>query len=57
MLPKDPIMLASVLNTKLRDLYPDLETLCDREDVDISEIKETLAKAELTYNKEKNRVE
>lgn len=57
MLPKDPIMLASVLNTKLRDLYPDLETLCDREDVDISEIKEILAKAELTYNKEKNRVE
>ena len=35
MLPNDPIMLMSVVNTKLRDIYPSLERLCD--DLDISE--------------------
>ena len=37
-LPKDPVMLLSVINTKLRDDYPDLETLC--EDLEINQ-KET----------------
>lgn len=27
-LPNDPIMLMSVINTKLRDFYPDLDALC-----------------------------
>ena len=29
MLPKDPHMLASFLNLKLRDFYPSLDALCD----------------------------
>ena len=28
-LPKDPVMLLSVINTKLRDRYPALDALCD----------------------------
>ena len=27
-LPKDPMILLSVVNTKLRDFYADLDTLC-----------------------------
>ena len=27
-LPKDPMILLSVVNTKLRDFYTDLDTLC-----------------------------
>ena len=32
MLPKDPAILLSVVNTKLRDDYADLEDLCAAED-------------------------
>lgn len=28
-LPQDPVLLMSVLNTRLRDQYPSLEALCD----------------------------
>ena len=28
-LPNDPVMLLSVINTKLRDYYPNLEMLCE----------------------------
>ena len=34
MLPTDPIMLLSVVNTKLRDRYDSLEALC--EDMNVS---------------------
>ena len=34
MLPKDPMMLMSVVNTKLRDVYPSLDALCDDLDID-----------------------
>ena len=42
MLPKDPILLLSVVNTKLRDNYPSLEELCHAEDADPEEIIQTL---------------
>jgi len=29
MLPQDPMILLSYLNTKLRDFYPTLDALCD----------------------------
>ena len=34
MLPKDPVILLSVINTKLRDFYPSLDALCDDLQVD-----------------------
>lgn len=38
MLPKDPVMLLSYINMKLRDYYPDLEELCAGLDADREEI-------------------
>lgn len=55
MLPKDPIMLMSVINTKLRDLYPSLEALCEDMDVSQAEITEPLEKAGFKYDREQNR--
>ncbi len=57
MLPADPVMLMSVLNTKLRDFYGSLEELCEDLDEDKAEIEEKLKTAGFAYNPEKNRVE
>lgn len=43
-LPKDPVMLLSVVNTKLRDIYPSLEAMCRDLGVDEKELTERLAK-------------
>ena len=34
MVPKDPVMLLSFINLKLRDFYPSLAALCDDLDID-----------------------
>ena len=33
-LPSDPVILLSLINTKLRDFYPTLDILCDELDID-----------------------
>lgn len=53
-LPKDPIMLLSVINMKLRDFYPDLDILCSELDVSKEEIISALAKVDYEYDKESN---
>ena len=53
-LPKDPVMLLSVVNTKLRDFYPSLEELAKAEGVAVEEIIEKLAAINYTYDKERN---
>lgn len=55
MLPKDPMMLYSVINMKLRDFYPSLTALCEDLDESREEIEEILAKAGFVYDKEENR--
>lgn len=55
MLPKDPIILLSVINTRLRDFYPSLEELCKAEDEDLEEITGILAAAGFHYDSESNR--
>ena len=55
MLPNDPIILFSVINTKLRDYYPSLDALCDDLDIDKSELIKKLASAGFTYDEEHNR--
>ena len=40
MLPKDPFILLSVVNTKLRDVYSSFDLLCD----DLGEDKEIILK-------------
>ena len=54
MIPNDPVMLLSYINTQLRDNYKDLEDLCDRLDVSRSEIEEKLGKIGYRYNKDLN---
>lgn len=53
-LPKDPFMLLSYLNTKLRDEYPSLEELCAAMGLDCSEIVATLSAAGFDYMPEIN---
>ena len=53
-LPKDPMMLYSVINLKLRDFYSDLDALCEDMDVNKDEIIATLAAAGFEYDEEHN---
>lgn len=53
-LPQDPIMLYSVLNTKLRDFYPSLKALCEDFHIEEEALKEKLSAAGFTYNEERN---
>lgn len=54
MIPKDPVMLLSFINLKLRDFYKSLEDLCDDLDVSESEIVDKLALIDYHYDREKN---
>lgn len=53
-LPSDPIILVSVVNTKLRDTYSNIDMLCDDLDVDKDELIGKLHKINYKYNAEKN---
>lgn len=55
MIPKDPAMLLSFINLKLRDFYSDLDQLCEDLDADRNEIAEKLAEIGYHYDEEKNR--
>ncbi|MGN1098470.1 MAG: DUF4250 domain-containing protein [Clostridia bacterium] len=54
MLPKDPNILFSLLNMKLRDSYSSLDALCDDMDESKSEIENTMKKAGYEYRAETN---
>ena len=54
MLPQDPVILLSYLNTKLRDQYPSLETLCDDLQADAGEIAAKLEAVEYVYDPQRN---
>ncbi|MBP3325247.1 MAG: DUF4250 domain-containing protein [Coprococcus sp.] len=54
-LPKEPIMLLSFVNTKLRDNYSSLELLCDDLNVEQSRIIDALAAINYSYDKKLNR--
>lgn len=49
-LPKDPNMLYSVVNMKLRDEYPSLDELCASLGVDRAELEKTLSDAGFRYD-------
>ena len=53
-LPKDPILLLSVVNMKLRDFYSSLNALCDDLDEDKNEITARLSAAGYEYNEDLN---
>lgn len=54
-LPKDPMMLLSVVNTKLRDFYPSLDALCEDMEVDRQGIEMILQKIRYQYKEDLNR--
>ncbi len=54
MMPKDPAMLLSYVNLKLRDFYTSLDALCEDFDVDRNEIVEKLSGIDYHYDEEKN---
>lgn len=54
MLPQDPVILLSYLNTKLRDQYPSLEALCDDLQDDAGEITAKLETVGYTYDPQRN---
>ena len=53
-IPKDPVILLSFLNTKLRDYYPGLDALCDDPGQDASALKEKIAAIGYAYDSDKN---
>lgn len=53
-LPRDPVMLLSVINTKLRDFYSDLETLCREEQIGQEQLEEMLYQIDYEYDRERN---
>ena len=55
MLPRDPIILLSVVNTKLRDEYDTLDDLCEDLDLDRAELEARLAAAGFVYDPEQRR--
>lgn len=54
-LPTDAMMLLSVVNTKLRDFYKNLDELCDDMNADKEEIIEKLKAIDYEYNEELNK--
>lgn len=54
MIPKDPVMLLSFVNTQLRDFYGSLEAFCRDRDVDQKELEEKLAGIDYRYDAERN---
>lgn len=54
--PKDPAMLMSWINLKLRDFYGDLNELCDDLEIDKDEVISILEKAGYEYNDQLHKV-
>ena len=55
-LPKEPNMLLSFINMKLRDSYSSLEAMCEDLDLDTVEIKNMLEQAGIRYDEGANQL-
>ena len=55
MLPKNPMILLSYVNTQLRDNYDSLDALCEGLDVSRSELEDTLNTVGFAYDAAQNR--
>lgn len=53
-LPKDPVLLLSVVNTKIRDYYHDLDTLCEDMQVEKDEIINILKGIDYEYDESRH---
>lgn len=56
MIPNDPFMLLSYINTQLRDKYSSLDELCDDMDVSAEDIISKLDNAGYVYDKNANKI-
>ena len=54
MLPKDPAMLLSYVNMKLRNNYKSLRQFCEEEQVDVIELCRQLDQIDYQYSAEHN---
>ena len=54
MIPKDPAILLSFVNTKLRDFYGSLDEMCDDMELDKKEIEDKLSLIGYKYKEERN---
>ncbi len=52
--PKDPMLLLSVVNTKLRDFYPSLDALCDETGIDKDALIDKLKGIDYEYDSSAN---
>ena len=55
MIPKDPVMLLSFINMKLRDIYPSLDELCRSLDINKEELVNKLQSIDYTYDESQNK--
>jgi hypothetical protein len=53
-LPKDPMLCLSVVNTKLRDYYSDLDSLCEDMGVEKESLIEQLKTIDYLYDEKQN---
>ena len=53
-LPGDPVILLSVINTKLRDYYPTLDALCEDMQIDRKELTDKLDLIDYAYDAGRN---
>ncbi len=53
-LPNDPAILLSVVNTRLRDRYDDLDTLCEEADIAREELCSRLERLGYRYDTRTN---
>lgn len=49
-IPKDPMILLSFINTKLRDEYRSLEEFCKEHNLDVEALKKKLEEIGFEYN-------
>ena len=54
-IPKDPYILLSYINTKLRDEHRDLDDLCKSLTIDRNQLETTLSSINYTYIQDLNR--
>ena len=54
MIPNDPVMLLSYVNTQLRDYYSSLDALCEDKDIGKEELVEKMKSIEYVYEVDRN---
>ncbi len=54
MIPNDPVMLLSYVNTQLRDYYSSLDALCEDKRIGKEELVEKMKSIEYVYEVDRN---